>query len=504
MTAALIGSPSLFLALLLALVPSLAHANAATVPPIPNIVVTGSSIRAAIDPVISSYVGRPETEPVVKSLADQLDGIYAGSGIAVYTIGVTQATGVLHVEIREGYVETITVSGETSAKGASRIRELAEGLREETPLRKVTLQRTLQLIAATPGFVVTADMTRGQKPDALAVNLTIKRKPPTIALSLNNYGNRVLGRTRLGGVGSLGNILTGGDQLNVAAYASLGTSAYRALSASYALPIGRDGLAATGSFTHGTTRVAALQLEGTVNAQDLTLSYPLILESARTLLPTLSFNRTSSRLSYYGEPLLLDRTRAVRLGMSYSSSSDRLATSFNLSLSRGLNIDGAQTNRISGQTQFTKLNASFGIDKVLGRRFVTRLRGQAQLSGDRLVSAESITAGGMPFGRAFDESIIGGDSGVEGSVEVAWMGHSQNEAKRVELYSGVDGATLRQHERSPYVAADYSLASGFVGVRTNIAKLDIDATAAKSLVRPFAGADADWRLLLGCQLHLGG
>src|SRR5690606_143821 len=137
-----------------------------------------------------------------------------------------------------------------------------------------------------------------------------------------------------------------------------------------------------------------------------------------------------------------------------------------------------------------------GYDQALGARFVVRLKAAGQFTSDLLPSSEQFSVGGSEFGRAFEQSIVIGDTGAAGSAELAWRPPGlPGPIDGSEIYGFADAAQVMQAGRLGWPDRDYDLASAGGGVRLAFGKKGaLGLEGAYGLEDPRPGRDGSWRL----------
>lgn len=237
--------------------------------------------------------------------------------------------------------------------------------------------------------------------------------------------------------------------------------------------------------------------------EKVTLSYPVILTSSHSLTTDLSFDKIDGDTNLLNLDVDHERTRILRVGVGFSSTSSRQTSAFAATVSRGLGFAGAHVEKTIGRSVFTKMTMAASIDRQIASKVVVRLRAAGQYSAKALASSELFVVGGHQFGRAFPESSAGGDCGYAGSLEVGWSPATLKDGHHIEFYTFADGAGVQSKARYPYPAAETALASTGLGMRLVGRTTNVELTLAKSLVEPYPGTGAGWRLTFGASMNFG-
>lgn len=135
-------------------------------------------------------------------------------------------------------------------------------------------------------------------------------------------------------------LLTDGDRFALTATGNPNLRNYRQLGASYALPIGSDGLTLTGNAIWLETRPPELDVEGTAKLGSLTALYPLLRTFRSAADLTFGIDAIDSSNAALGNIIVTEKTRAARLAGSFVAASEAHNFSATGTLSQGLDILG--------------------------------------------------------------------------------------------------------------------------------------------------------------------
>ncbi|MGB3929862.1 MAG: ShlB/FhaC/HecB family hemolysin secretion/activation protein [Sphingobium sp.] len=491
----------LLLGAALAVPDALAQSAADPAAPIDRIMIVGSSMALRVEAAAAPYRGRPTSEAVLRDLAERLASIYARSDIAIYTISAESAgPGMVEIAVAEGRIERLQLEGDAPPLAHARARRIAAPLLAQQPLRKTALRRAVRLIGDLTGVAAQADLIAGAAPDALVLRLRLTRRPTQFVARIDNGGASALGRTHGQLSARFANLLTGGDQAELLYDHALdGDSS--AAGISYALPVGTKGLAlalsaskAQGSFYQALFRVRT-------QALSLGMSYPLVAGEQSLLVASASLDAQQSDTFLLDYPLIIERTRIARAGLGWSRATARTSAFASAALAVALDLPGARVTGEIADTRFAKLRVNLGYDRMIARDAALRARLVAQLSRDRLTSAEMLQLGGADFGRAFEPGWVGGDSGAAASVELGWAPQRLQGRRQVELIGYLDGGQVHYRDRTLFPARTYRLASAGAGARISEGGLQCDLMMSRALHDPFAQTNRPWRLTVRVSLR---
>ncbi|WP_177203942.1 ShlB/FhaC/HecB family hemolysin secretion/activation protein [Sphingobium sp. AP50] len=468
-----------------------------------KIVIKGSRISADLDRAVKPFEGKAASEAALREIADVLARTYNLSDIAIFNISLdsfTPADGVLQIHVQEGHVEKIQVDGDVTAKRAQRhVRAIAAPLALSSPLRKSALQRVLRQIADMQGNRVEADMIGGQAPGGLVLRFTVQRAKPRWSIGFDNGGTQIFGRPQARVGAGYDNVLTGGDRIDML-YSRLLSSKGEAMGATYMAPLGVDGLQLSLTAAHGRTELADYELKARTTTLSTTLSYPLHSGVATALSASAALEMQQSHLDIIGLRLITENVRIGRLGLNWSKANAQARSEIGVSVSRSIDLPGAQTSWFITDRRFTKLRVSAAYHRLIDRNVIVRLLATGQYSKDALPSAEAFFLGGDSYGRGFEPAIVSGDSGIAGNMELAWAPPASKSGRRAEFYAYVDGGRVTYNARPISYRATYGLASTGAGVRVRDGLLRMDLSANRVIKDPYVGFGDRWRLSVSASL----
>ena len=467
--------------------------------------IDGASAITGLNAVSHPFIGKRMDSAGLNHLADAVAAAFAKTDVALYTVVLPAQTfkdGLVRLKVVQGYVAEVRITGQgsTTWRDIVHVRALADHLKQDRPLRRSTLERSLSLIRDTPGLTADMQMLRAEGPGAVRLDIALKRKVFSVGVGVNDRGTAQLGRTQVEIDFKANGLFRPGDmtQLTLAFPTDIQRFQYIALAQTE--PIGDQGLTATANVGYLRTHPLSVDVRGSAVTGGLQLSYPVIRSYTQTLNVTGSFDGVNSSNALFGQILSDERTRALRAAASYSKAID--TTSFNVSLTASLGVDGLGArvaDSALSNPSFKKLNMRAALDRQISPQWVVRLRSEAQYTSDRLPATEQLSLGGPEFGRAFESSAVVGDAGVAASAEVAWRPTVlPSKLKGSELYAFLDGGKLWQKDRPSIPGQSHDLSSTGVGVRVPVfGKTVVEVEADHALKSPYSVQEDNWRLVLG-------
>ena len=468
-----------------------------------SIDIEGSSLSpAALAPVFSTFTGRNIDNDDLSRITEAVSTLYAKSNIALYTILVPQqsfAGGKLKLIAVEGYVEGVAIRGHVNRQGQRFIARYFAPIQAEKPLRTSTLQRYVSLIRDIPGLNPSVDFERGSRQGAVRLVVKADAREVQVAASVNNRGTALLGRTQAEVDVFANSIVLGGDQVKatVAAPTDIGRFQYYGLA--YSAPVDANGTTVQASAGYLRTRPAYIPLKGSATSFGLQVTHPFLRSLDRNFYATLSVDGINSDNALLGSTLSNDRSRALRVALSYALQGSKNSTTVSATVSQGIDGFGARTlTPEATDLGFTKVNAKILDNLIVTRNVVLRLDSFVQGSESRLPAAEQIALGGDEFGRAYEAAVVSGDYGTAGSAELAWR-----PAKRLpqilkgsEVYLFTDAGKVWSYGRNGFAGFSSTLASVGGGVRAQLAQRAVlQLEAALGLYNPVYYENREvWRL----------
>lgn len=465
-----------------------------------SVTVTGSTLptgelRSAYAPFLEQTMDASK----IQALSDAIAARYETTDVALYTVLIPNqdlSGGNLNITVLEGRITGLQIDTANAGKAGDLVTAYAEGAKGEAPLRRSTLQRQISLIRDIPGLTTGMDLLNGEADNGVTLKLDPTLQPVQVAIGVNTRGTAFLGRTQVQGDLYLNSFLRGGDQTRFTVAVPTEDDLFRFAALSHTTPVGVNGDTVLFSASYLRTEPATTALVGRAVSFGVQYTRPVIRSFDRDFFITLGIDGLNSDNALFGRQFSDDRTRAVRLAAAYSRTKPKAVSYIVGSVSRGVDGLGARTTAPAfTDLEFTKFNVRAGYNLALGEKTALRLKAAGQASDDVLPGSEQFALGGPEYGRAYESSIVSGDTGYAGSAELAYRPSAlpQNLAGS-EVYTFVDGGRVQYKARSVFAGADYRLGSIGAGVRVNVKKAIIEVEGAKGLSSDTAFLDnRDWR-----------
>ncbi|WP_114951471.1 ShlB/FhaC/HecB family hemolysin secretion/activation protein [Sphingosinicella terrae] len=427
-----------------------------------------TDFAAAIEP----YLGRELDGEALRALARDVADVARRAGYGLATAAVPPQdvlNGILRVQLDEGRIDAIEVSGPAAAMVERRLAPLADG----RPVRTAELERRLRIAGDLAGVAVgQARLARRGARNILILDTGFDRV--SAQAWIDNWGSDTVGPVRLRLSADVNRLLAGGDRLSFGGVVTpLQPGEFQLAHARYALPVGTAGteLAVRGYVGHTEAGAAlkSLDLDGISYELAVSASHPLIRSREASLWGTIDFSMRDSELSRRDLRLRNDRVAAASFSLYGTAAAAGGQARVRLTLVQGLDLLGATdrgdplASRFNAGGTFTKFAFWTEYYRSLGGRFSLLLRGEGQIASRPLLSSEEMGLGGNPFLRGYDYRERAGDRGAAAVGELRFdLRNLPSPLRRAQLYVYGDAGRV-VNQRGGF--GDGSLVSAGGGVR---------------------------------------
>jgi len=389
-----------------------------------------------IKSLVSPWEGKELSLEEIQGVADRITAHYRELGYLLVNAHVPAQTvrdGEILIQVVEGRLDKVTVTGNQRYSSTFIERHLAR-LRSDPSLREAALERSLLILNEYPYLLVNALLQAGHSPGTTDLVIRAEERPPLSgSLSYDNFGSKSSSRSRAGLMLETGSLLLTGDQLTLRGVTGLDQLDLERLSygrIDYLVPLDYDGTKVgfyyTNSRYESGEELRALDINGKSDLLGLYVIHPLYRRLTQRLDVKSGFDYKNLTDYILDETWSRDRIRVFSLGFSYDVVDDyRGRTNLAFTAYRGVRdlFDGSGrsdpgVSRKGADGSFSKYTLDvYRIQMLPGNSFLT-LRGEGQLSADRLFVVEQFSLGGMGSVRGFDASCCNGDSGYFVSAEL--------------------------------------------------------------------------------------
>ncbi|MGR4871387.1 ShlB/FhaC/HecB family hemolysin secretion/activation protein [Variovorax sp. LARHSF232] len=448
--------------------------------------------------LFAPLAGQPVTVGQLAAVARVASAKYRDAGYPLSFVYLPEqdfAGGVVRVVAVEGYIASVRIEGDAGA-AEPKLREMAQLLQADKPLRLATFERATQLMARLPGLAVTADAAMpGTTDGATVLALKVQRQPYNISLG----GDMRQPTSRLVLTGRVGDLLASGSDLTASTL--LGNySREKFGSVGYTQFVGADGLALKTTYSdyrgypdEAMGKGSLIERYNTNKRLEFSGSYPLMLTARSSLFLSGGLYGVDN-VDEYSVPStgaqLTDQTRirAAFLQLAYVDATPERSRNASAMLAQGIDGMGALAELrsnvpgLSGpgpaKLNFTRLSFDMSQRDRFANLWGTAVSVGGQISGDTLASSERVSFGGSRYGRGYAAGDGSGDSGLGVGLELnRAFPYDSQWLRQIEPYVLLEAAHVSTHVGRP-VPRD--LGSAALGLRlTDNRHYSLDVAVAK-------------------------
>jgi hemolysin activation/secretion protein len=430
-----------------------------------------ATFATAIEP----YLGRPLSAADLRALARAVANAARDAGFGLATAWIppqSVATGVLRVRLDEGRIDAIQASGPAAPAVERLLLPLATG----EAVRTSALERRLLLARDIAGVSV-GRATLSRRAGRNVLRVETRRERARGRASIDNWGTQAIGPLRARLSADALSVIALGDALTIGGNATpLQPDEFQMVHASYSLPIGGDGAAASvgGYFSRSDAGGAFRDrdLEGDSAEIHGSLSYPLVRSRRKNIWGRVELALRDSSLTREAVEIRDERIVTLATVIHGTGSLAKGRVRARMSVVQGLDILGATArgdpfaSRPDAGGVFTKLRFWTDYTRALGDGFSIQLGGEGQLASRPLPASEEIGLGGRFFLRGYDFREFAGDRGVAASGELRYdFEDLARPLSRAQLYAYADAGHV-SNLRGGFGGGELASAGG--GVRIGI------------------------------------
>ena len=478
---------------------------ASTFVSIRSVHVVGSTVytEAQLAPLYQDLIGQSVSLQAVYDLARKITAKYGGDGYVLSRAIVPPQSldpkrADITIQVVEGYVDTVEWP-----KTLSRYRDFftsyAAKITSERPANIRTIERYLLLAGDLPGLKFSTSLRASpNQPGASTLVVAVTEKLVDAMGRIDSQGSKARGPYEFLGSLTANNWLGDHDAFTLTYAGAFPLTELQYLEGNYRQVLNTEGLTAFVDVNHSWGRPGTAPLEAlkylTYGTQAYGgLSYPVIRSRERNLtFSALGFFSDDNAYTL-GALFNRDRLRGVRIKVDGDFADGFGGTDqLNVTFSQGIDGLGSTANgdplasRAAGRVDFTKLEGTFIHTQPLVGNFSLQLSAYGQYAFTPLLSPEQCGYGGALFGRAFDPSIVTGDSCVEASGELRYdLPITGVWVTRAQLYGFADWGDLFTRDAAAGTPAHTEAASAGGGLRLGLKQnLNADVFLARSVEGP--------------------
>ncbi len=383
--------------------------------------------------IVADQEGQSLTLPQLDAVAGRITAFYQQRGYALARAIIPPQSitdGVVHIQVLEARYGEIHL--QNSSKVNSRlINATLSRLHSGDPIADAPMNRTLLLLSDIPGVGVHALLKPGSAVGSADLDVDTTTTPMTFAnVSLDNYGNRYVGRARLSGNVNIVNPLHHGDILSANVVTTGSEMNYGRLA--YDTLLNGLGTRFGGSYSYLRYKLGdnakALDAHGTAMVASLWAKQPLLRSREANIYAQLEFDEKRLRDRIDVSDLRTDRHLGNWVLSLNGDTRDTLfvggINAWSIAWTNGRNTfdddaaraSDASTARTTGG--YSKWNLNFSRLQGLTSRDSLYVNVAMQWADTNLDSAEKMSVGGPYSVRAYDIGAISGDTGYLATVEL--------------------------------------------------------------------------------------
>jgi hemolysin activation/secretion protein len=353
---------------------------------------------------------------------------YITSG-AFIPINQQLTDGIVKIQVVEGEVESINVTGVRSLNPSYIKNQLAKAVR--TPLDRNRLEQSLQQLQLDPLIrKVDATLSPGLTSGRSQLQLNIQESPPwQTSLQINNYQSATIGTIQGKLATSYSDLLGLGDRFSAEYSRTGGLNLY---SLQYTLPINSQKTTLSVGYGNFTSKIIETPLDEIgIRSRSNNLSFNLQQPIVRTPRSEISLGlglnlKRSQTFILDDQPFSFSegpqngrsRTAVLNFSQDWLQRRSRQVLAARSQFNFGLSGFGATQNETAPDGQFFAWIGQAQWVRQWNPRLSTIARIDTQLSPDRLLSLEKFSLGGANTLRGYSQNQLVTDSGIAASLEI--------------------------------------------------------------------------------------
>lgn len=386
--------------------------------------------NAQLESVFKSSYKKEISVAELQQLVDNVTTLYRSSGYILSRAILPPQTiqnGVVQVQVIEGYVSQLTISGQPGWVTAT-LNKYGEPVLQSKPLQIKTLERSLLLMNDLPGVSVKSVLNPSpQIPASSELMLVTEQQTASSYLSYDNYGTRYLGPQEIGAGVSLFSLTFPGSSDGVRVLTVPQTDSMQYIEYTHTNPIGSEGTKFTFGGNYINTRpqfvLSDSDIVGRSQLLYIDMLYPWIRSRSENFFihGTANYQNVSSTI--LSQPFYADFFRTLVFGGEYSNV-DRFRgiNDIKIDLEKGFDIMGANQHlfqsRPLGVPNFFKTSLSMSRVQALPWQLSVLAAMNGQYAFEPLLATEQYAYGGPIWGRGYNPSEIVGDDGLAMTFEL--------------------------------------------------------------------------------------
>lgn len=369
----------------------------------------------------------------LRQAADSLSEEYNRRGLnfaKAYLPAQEIKDGVVEITIVEGRLGEIEVRGNKNYS-SDFIRSFLYSASSGGAVTSAKIEKGLLILNSEfTDLKVGAELKQGGEAGTVALVANVDDSFPLhLALSINNYGTKNVGRYRMSADIDWTNALLPGALFTVSGIIGERPDHLINGKVMYLVPLNSLGTklgvsGGGGNFTVS-KEFAELGMEGKDVNGSVFIRHPFIKTRSSSLSGELGFRSTDSKLYLMEQESSHDKVRTAYAGISGNNIAWRGKSFLNFNLTQGLGsfLGGTKSgdlfaSRANADNGFTHLALHVGRQQYLNEYFSALLRFGGQWSSDSLLANEEWQVGGVDSVRGYAPGEAAGDKGLRASIEL--------------------------------------------------------------------------------------
>ncbi|OBW95314.1 ShlB/FhaC/HecB family hemolysin secretion/activation protein [Gallibacterium salpingitidis] len=375
--------------------------------------------KEELNTVINKYVGHEISLRDLYIIVDEINALYDAKGYSNARAILTPQTikkGVVSIDLVEGKTGNIKLTGNNSTREAYILNRLNLVKGQVANLNQ--LNDDLVLFNATNDAQLALVLKAGEELGTTDYGIQVQEpQRHVIRFFSDNAGSENNGRYRYG-VSLYNASLTGNRDAFSATF--MGSKGTRSGAFSYFAPISTRGTKLGLSYSTNRVKVVSgdlepLDVEGRGHAIGVSLVHPIQVTNTVKAQVGLEYNYQRSKTDFSSNPWVDDKGNSVSAFYDRLSYGERSAFYQKYSYKYGRSVNILEENN-----RYGKFVTNYFYQKGFTNNQLFSARLDLQLASKHyLPSAEQFYIGGMYSVRGYVESLLGGDNGVNASVEHA-------------------------------------------------------------------------------------
>ena len=430
----------------------------------------------------------------LKALATAMSEAYQDSPIALFSLAIPAqdlSEGMVRVHVAEGYVKQVVVRKDGKVVESPLLEGYVAPVIGQQPASSRDYERAISLARRVPSLKVKPGLGTTREQGATNLFLDIERRKNRFYAGFDNRESRLIDAGRIAAGGTAYDVLGEGDRLTGQMSVSTDGEQARSAQLSYRKPVGSGGMLLDVAAVYQETRPNSVPVVGDATRLAASLSHPLLLDFEHDVTASLRIDHTLSSNAAFGSLIANDEITAARVGLSAKKVGKQRLIAGDLSIARGVDIEGAETSTPGASIDFSKVKVMSKLVQKLGERTLLRASATGQWSNDTLPANERFLIGGASFGRGFRNGLVAFDQGYAGLIEPAYRPVPEGNFSKSEIYAFADygGGSLNAPDNK---LRDINMGSAGIGLRLKWkAMASLGVEVAQPFNQPVTGLEDD-------------